>query len=671
MNAFSLSATVETANGVEEIANTFASVDHPFHVARADLLWRELQSGRLLRWVSQHQGGYPVEFYPLGEAWLEVAVRAATLGSLTPEGAHTLSVIAVFLLPALAFAGLARLDGWSLAPAFVALALQLALPGSWYDGGYTELVQWGLVTNVAGATAAFLMFPLLLRFLAFGTGWAGAGAAALAAAAIYCNPRSLVGVAALGAGAWLASTLDTRSRRAPLIGRLGVVAGTTALLAAPELMALARFGNLYTFVRYSGYDSPAQFAAESLRAVSAPVMVLGLGGLIVAAIARRRLATRASVLSLVIYVGMTLSIAFVPLVAHLASQLEATRLMPLQRLLTIYLAASTFWAVLELLGARLAPGVRWMPAAIVIAVAVAIVATQTRPMAGYLPDPASSEVPAVGLYSVAMSGVPEQADFAAAVRLAEQEARPGTALLVLGSALSWHEPLWAPLWTARPLFYDNWLWYWHPYHAGTPGYQPAAGNHYPDPDRAIDRQYFAHHGIGAVLVTGPTKLAAASSPLLQRLRQGVYDVYLVRDPVTTVSFGMRNAIQQSTDNQRITASSSSPGSPVLVRSNWYPRWSATVDGDPAPVSRRADGYIEVLPALPGSSLEMRYDVQALDWVARGMAAAGILLLALVAMFRKWSSTLANAAILRPRPVADFKRPLSAVASGHGGIADEP
>ena len=69
-----------------------------------------------------------------------------------------------------------------------------------------------------------------------------------------------------------------------------------------------------------------------------------------------------------------------------------------------------------------------------------------------------------------MSARPEQADLQVAIRAADEAAAPGTALLVLGSALSWHQQLWAPLWTERPLYYDNWLWYWHPDHAGTPGY---------------------------------------------------------------------------------------------------------------------------------------------------------------------------------------------------------
>ena len=201
--------------GTTHLPNTFASVDHPFHVARAEILWRELTSGNVLRWIAQHQGGYPVEFYPLGEAWLEVAVRALSLGTLPAEGAHTLAIIALFLAPGAAFAALAHQDGWSPAVGLTAFVLHISLPGGWYDGGYTELVQWGLVTNVAGAVAAFCMLPAIVWFLHTGAGWAGAAAGALGALAIYCNPRSLLALAALGLGAWLAGILRNDGESIP------------------------------------------------------------------------------------------------------------------------------------------------------------------------------------------------------------------------------------------------------------------------------------------------------------------------------------------------------------------------------------------------------------------------------------------------------------------------
>ena len=668
MGVFALSATAVAQSGeTTHLPNTYASVDHPFHVARADLVWRELASGSVLRWIGQHQGGYPVEFYPLGEAWLEVAVRALSLGTLTAQSAHTLAIVGLFLAPGAAFAALAREDGWSPGVGFIAFVLHISLPGSWYHGGYTELVQWGLVTNVAGAVAALCMLPALVRFLRTGAGWVGATAAALAALAVYCNLRSLLALAALGLGAWLAGFVRnngisltalatgidgprksggparaTQLQASPLqpsaprstsvhsagdVGlhtlRLALVAVVAALLAAPELVALARFRDLYTFVQYSGYAGLAEYATTAGIGVAWPVLGLGLAGLVIGLVVRRRQATTSAAVALIIYLALTATLVIVPAAANLVPQLEPTRLMPLQRFLTIYLAAVAFWSVLSWAVSRIDPSRRWVAPALVIGVAVVILVIQTRPLGGRPPDPASPVVPPVSLYPVAMSAQPEQVDLEQAIRSADEAAAPGTALLVLGSALSWHQQLWVPLWTRRPLYYDNWLWYWHPDHAGTPGYNFLNGHHYPDPERTIEQDYLAHHGIGAVVVTGRTREVASSSTFLRPLRKGIFDVYSVVNPVTTVTFGDQNATLLSYGNRRIQANSEKCGNPVNARVNWYPRWEATLDDERAEIERLDDGYVSITAAAPVSRAELIYSVQSLDWGARALFLLGV------------------------------------------------
>jgi hypothetical protein len=623
MGGFRLWADVATPAGSRWLPNTFATVDHPFHVARAATLWRELGAGHLLRWVGQHQGGYPVEFYPLGQAWLEVSLRALSLGWLPAEAAHTLVTIALFLVPGLAFVGLARLDGLTPGVAFLALVLHVALPGGWYDGGYTELVQWGLITNVAAATASFLMLPVLIRYLASGDGWSGALSGALAAFAIYCNPRSLVALLAVGCGAWLAAILSERGTLRRNTARLVLVAIVSGLLAAPELVSLARFDDFYSFVRYSGYDSFGSYVSTAVSAVTWPVALLAVAGVVVGLFTVRLMAARTVAMVFILYVLLTVIVAFVPPVAAFASQLEPTRLMPLQRLLTIYSAALATWSLLSWLSGRRSLLRTWVSLAevLILALAVLVLVVQTRPLP-VPPDLASPEIPAAGLYSVAMSAQPVQADLEAAVQAADAAAAPGTAMLILGSGLSWHQQLWAPLWTSRPLFYDNWLWFWHPYHAGTPAYTFWAGHHYPDPERTLDQGYLARHGIGAVLVTGSTRGPAAASPLLQPLRRGTYDAYLVIDPVTTVTFGAANAATSEITNQRVEASAAETGAPAVVRVNWYPRWQGRADGQPVALSRRADGYMDVDASSPPKSIDVEYAVKPADWVARTLAVIG-------------------------------------------------
>jgi hypothetical protein len=634
LQAFSLSGQVSLPTGGEWLPNTFATVDHPFHVARADTLWRELGQGRLLRWIGQHQGGYPVEFYPLGEAWLEVSIRAASLGRLSAEGAHTLVIVVLFLLPGAGFLALTRLDGLSPAVALLALALQLALPGGWYHGGYTELVQWGLVTNVAGATAAFLFLPALTWFCRSGRWPALALSVVLAAAAVYSNPRSLIGIAAVALGCLITLGV-TRSGVPPrvVIGRIAIVAVASTLLAAPQLLSLLRFGNLYTFVHYSGYADLQDYVRTALEAVTPWIVGLAVAGGIGAFLTRTAgpgraapLATRVAIVTLVIYAASTIALSFVPALASAASQLETTRLMPLQRLLTIYLAAAGAWWLISFALRQ------WRTAGVLATagIAVALVAVLTRPPTERI-HPASPAVPPVGLYPVEMSAQPAQADFRQAVKAADAAAEPGTALLIVGSGLSWHQPLWAPLWTERPLFYDNWLWYWHPDQFSTPGYRPDQGNHYPDPELTLTPDYLAAHGIGGVVVTGQAAGTAARSPLLEPLGGGTFQAYLVRDPVTTITIGGANATTATFTNQSLSAEAEIAAPSAQVRANWFPRWIASGDEGAIAIDRAQDGSMTLVSPSPTTSASLTYALQPLDWVGRGLSASGVLLVIVYAL----------------------------------------
>ena len=235
-----------------------------------------------------------------------------------------------------------------------------------------------------------------------GCGLVGAIAAALAAVAIYCNPRSLLALIAIGLGAWLAGIfpsdgfgrhpwvegdgdsspievlVDRRkgeARVARATGlprgsvaagpgvvsiRLAQVAAVAALLAAPELTALARFRDLYTFLQYSGYTGLVEYAVTSTNAITWPVLTLGLLGLIAGLLARRRRATTSAAAALVLYLVLTATLVVVPAAAGLAPQLEPTRLMPLQRFLTLYLAAGGFWIILSWVISRVLPTRLWL-----------------------------------------------------------------------------------------------------------------------------------------------------------------------------------------------------------------------------------------------------------------------------------------------------------------------
>ena len=177
----------------------------PFTWRAQEILWRELGSGNLLRWIGQHQGGYPVEFYPLGEAWLEVVVRAVSLGSLPAEGSHTLAIIGLFLRagggvrrfgPA-RMAGLRRL----VSTAFALHISDSRVAGTTADTR-TGAVGPGDQCRRCGGRALHAAGDRAVSAHRLRTGLVRLRRA-LAAMAIYCNPRSMLALVALGSGAWL------------------------------------------------------------------------------------------------------------------------------------------------------------------------------------------------------------------------------------------------------------------------------------------------------------------------------------------------------------------------------------------------------------------------------------------------------------------------------------
>ncbi|CAA9560220.1 MAG: hypothetical protein AVDCRST_MAG73-3633 [uncultured Thermomicrobiales bacterium] len=635
LGGFDIWATVPGADrSPVRVVDTFATVDHPFHATRAETLRRALADGHPLRWIAHHQGGYPAEFYPLGVAWLEVGAWALLFGALPMLAIHKLVVIGLLLAPGVAFIFLARRDGRTAAVGFAALAAHVAVPGGPYHGGYRELVEWALVTNVAASAALLFVLHWLSAYATTGRRRAAVGASLAAALAVCTNPRSLVALGVVGAACWIAAVVGGTGWAATT-RRVALVGGATALLAAPELVSLIRFGDLYFFVRYEEYETWREYWDASVTAVSWPVFGLGMGGAVLGlAFATRSLAERhreggsrvtvgfapgtvAATIALALYVVATIGVDAFSGEGDIFANLEAIRLMPFQRLLTIYLGAVALDAGLRWIGGR------WRDIASGAGLAIgaaAVLLAWLSPLGGL----ADAEQ---GLFPVQTTAVAATAEFETAIAAADGAAAAGTAVLVLGSALGWHQQLWAPTVTERPLFYDNWLWYWHTRHGGPYDYRQ--GHAYPDPGLALAPEYLARHGIGAVAVTGAARGDASRSAALEPVRSGLFDVYAVRAPVPLATMPGGTAPDTAEIGpQRITLRGTSDGGELLVRHNWFPRWRATVNGESAAISRTEDGFMAVpVPAGP-AEVELVYGVDGWDWVARGLVAlGGIVLLA--------------------------------------------
>jgi len=233
-----------------------------------------------------------------------------------------------------------------------------------------------------------------------------------------------------------------------------------------------------------------------------------------------------------------------------------------------------------------------------------------------------------GMVEVASTASPDLVELEQAVTAADAAAAPGTALLVLGTRNvpnAWHDQLWAPLWSDRPFFYDDWLWYWQTEHVGD--YNPEVEHAYPSDASALDRGYLDEHGIGAVVVTGDARERASQESYLTRVSSGAWDVYRVTDLTPVITFGGNAPEVIDVGNQTITASGSAGGDEIFVRRNWFPRWTALVNGEPVEIRHRDDGYMTI--AMPESGVaivKLQYGLDWVDWLARACSVVGLLLL---------------------------------------------
>jgi hypothetical protein len=603
LDFFETSRLVMTADGrTVRMPNALATVDHPFHSARFGMFLDALGNGHVPHWVFSHQGGYPAEFYPFGSSLVDLAVWCATLGQMSVPMIHTWAVAIVFVLPALGFLGIARLAGLPLWIAPVGLACHLCIRGWWWSGGSYELIEWGLVTNVLAAALTFLAAISVAAGLSRrNPRWLIVGAG-LIAWAEFTNPRSLIAIGTIAAAALIVWLVD---RREAGLGFAWLIVPFALGLAgsAPLLFSLIRYDGLYYFVHYSGYANLREWLDSSIQAVSGPIFIAALVGLAITLVGQRSPVESMIGWTTVIYCALTAYLVVIDWPSTWAEQLETTRLMPFQRLLMIALAAIAVGRI------SLWAAGRW--ADIPCAAIAALI-----PILYVISPPSIIPESDHGLVRVPTMAAPGIVDLHAAVEQADDQAPPGTAILILGTTVSWHDQMWATLWSDRLFFYDDWLWYWQREHVGD--YDPETEHAYRVDSSTIDQSYLATHGIGAIIVTGGARQSAAEASFLTPIRTGIYDAYLVNGGTTLATIDGSN-LASEIDDETIRVSGIQAGGTVTIRENWFPRWQASVDGKAVPVIHRSDGYMDITVPAGGARLTVTYAATALDWIARAVA----------------------------------------------------
>jgi hypothetical protein len=131
---------------------------------------------------------------------------------------------------------------------------------------------------------------------------------------------------------------------------------------------------------------------------------------------------------------------------------------------------------------------------------------------------------------------------------------------------------------------------------------------------------------------------------------GQWEVFEVVDPASlvTVDATTPDRLDVSLNGTRISASfADAPSGSVSVRQNWFPRWTATVNGEPIEVSRAANGYLHIPTNGGDVEIELTYALTSLDIVARAVSvlSAVIVLAGLVVgarPIRRWAHRLRSA-----------------------------
>ncbi|HEY8600593.1 MAG TPA: hypothetical protein VIL85_19310 [Thermomicrobiales bacterium] len=650
------------ADGTQlRLPNSYASIDHPFHIAKERATVDALKAGRLPAWFSDHQGGFPAEFYPTGGDLLVALAYLLALQQIPLSVVHKLVVIGVFLLPAVAYWAIARREKLPLSVALLAALLHLFVRGNWLAGGSREIIDFGLWPDVF---ASYLPLFLIL----WGADWLRRGdrrglvlAVGVATLAVYTNPRSTMGLAAAALALGIVTFAELLRRRprassggdetrvndeAPtisparrrltrvlrwpplvLVGRAALLSLLIGMLSAALLLPLRDNQSLYQFTIYFRFERIGQVWSDPdhgngigyIESVLPQLIALAGLGLVVGLL-RRGFYTRVfAVLLPLSYLLITL-VGWTWQALPVFAQLEGQRLMPLLRPATIFLAAlgahEALRCALRLLRQR---GGTMLTGAALVTVAAVLLLHPSVPISENdrgLPLQQTTDQPA--FTAIARSAA-----------LLNVMAKPGDKPLVIGNnMISWHDSFWITALTGRDLFHNDWLWFWRPTEYG---YQELLQN---DPG-ALDAPFLAQHGITMVLIDaarGDLLAIADTRDYFTQLDAGTpggYALYRVNTPpgppngYVIPDSGAVTALAVTPERLTATMVADRPGN-VRIITNDFPRWRAWRDGQPIAIARTNDGYMSLPFPAGESTIELRYITSAANWAGRGLVAAGLL-----------------------------------------------
>ncbi|MDQ3549434.1 MAG: YfhO family protein [Chloroflexota bacterium] len=629
------------------LPNTFASIDHPFHISKERAVLEAVRDGQFPRWLSNHQAGYPAEFYPLGADLVVVVAWAFGLGLIPLEVVHKLVVITVLFIPVGAYWAVARRDGWPVSVAVVAALLHLFLPGSWLGGGPDELLRMGMWPNVF---ATYLTLPLMLwsaDYLRHGSHRGLLLAVSVATLAIYSNPRATIAVATVLLAVGVMSLVEFRAPRpgairrpsmrgsasvrrqladlnimviAHLMRRSAILVLAVGLLSAALILPLRARQVLYDFSHFVEFERAGQVWTVYTGAVPVEVIALAAIG---AFIAFRQCGFHTRVLALWLPLALLVIVVagWVLRDQPLLAQLEGPRLIPLLRLPTLFLAALGIHEMLRFVlhGVRGTETIQFANVAAVGLVAIFVLTPVSTFSSGER-----------GLPALETTNQPAFSAIARSAEVVDSAASVGNRPLIIGSPISEHASFWIPALTDGSAFHAAWVWYWR-----TPDY--ADRTRVADVIASLETDFLRRHGLTMVLIAANSVEAldvARTKPYLELIDSGDdggYAVFNVIDAgastrgLLSITGGEVQTLEQSRESLRADVYAPQP-TEVLVAINDYPAWRATVNGRDTPIRRSDDGYMLIDIPAGDSEVELTYVVESVVWGGRALVGLGGLLL---------------------------------------------
>lgn len=680
---------VQPDGSVVRLPDTFASIDHPFHIAKERATIEALERGWLPRWFASPQGGFPAEFYPTGADVLVAVVYFLGLGFVPVAIAHKLVIIGVFLLPAIAYWALGRRDRLPGAVVFIAALFHLLLRGGWPVGGSRGLIDVGLWPDVF---ASYLPLFVLL----WGASWLRNGsrrglllAAGTAALALYCNPRSSIGIALVLAALALSSAWEAIRASAPpgspgqdgasaaphlwsgshsggrfarVAARLALLAAAIGLLAAGILVPLRAHQPLYHFTHYVDFTSAGDVWREYTAGMQLWVVVFAGAGLLFAW--RRGFYTRTLAILLPLSYALILLVGWRFQTLPLFAQLEGPRLLTLLRPATLFLAALGVYELCRLPTVLMRR--RWAEPVAGIAAAVlasALVLSPESPLQARdrgLPrlrpvsSPAYTAEPRMP--ATFRSETTNQPAFTAIARSAaalRQAALPGDKPLIIGNPLSWHASYWIPALTGIDAYHSDWLWFWRQVDYGDEELLRS------EPD-ALDLPFLRRNGLTLVMIDAARSdllALAGGKPYLRLLDRGTaggYTLYRVEPSAVGeppfngwVTFRGGTVTSLVRQPERIEASGvmTEPGEARFLV-NAFPNWRVSVNGKPVQPRVTRDGYIAAPVPAGVATVTLAYGLDAAGWLARALVVLGLVFAAwIIALPRlpgtRWFTSVAR------------------------------